>query len=91
MDRAVLTITKVDSRGNRSVANARVDNELRFPSNQNISLALQNTRVVVARYAGSRCHIGRGKRGNWDQWYRTNIPLADDLFDEHLRKLKGAK
>jgi hypothetical protein len=27
--------------------------------------------------------------GNWTKWYKTNIPVADDLFDDHLRILKG--
>ncbi|MFT4217882.1 MAG: type II toxin-antitoxin system RelE/ParE family toxin [Micropruina sp.] len=28
------------------------------------------------------------KAGNWQKWYRRNIPLADDLFDEHLKGLR---
>lgn len=33
--------------------------------------------------------IAGDKTGNWRRWYRENIPLADDLFDDHLRRLKG--
>lgn len=33
--------------------------------------------------------VAGDKAGNWTKWYKTNIPLADDLFDDHLRKLKG--
>lgn len=22
--------------------------------------------------------------GRWDVWYRHNVPVADDLFDEHF-------
>lgn len=33
--------------------------------------------------------IAGDKAGNWKRWYQTNIPVADDLFDDHLRKLKG--
>ncbi|MFL0458541.1 type II toxin-antitoxin system RelE/ParE family toxin [Brachybacterium paraconglomeratum] len=33
--------------------------------------------------------IAGDKSGNWKSWYRRNIPLADDLFDEHLRTLEG--
>ncbi|AZQ76808.1 diaminopimelate decarboxylase [Flaviflexus ciconiae] len=33
--------------------------------------------------------VAGDKSGNWKSWYRKNIPLADDLFDEHLRKQKG--
>ncbi|SDB79980.1 hypothetical protein GA0111570_101254 [Raineyella antarctica] len=29
------------------------------------------------------------KAGNWTRWYRKRIPVADDLFDEHLRRLRG--
>ncbi|WP_245348206.1 type II toxin-antitoxin system RelE/ParE family toxin [Paeniglutamicibacter psychrophenolicus] len=33
--------------------------------------------------------IAGDKAGNWDRWYKKNIPVADDLFDDHLRSLKG--
>lgn len=29
------------------------------------------------------------KAGNWLSWYRKNIPIADDLLDEHLEQLEG--
>lgn len=29
------------------------------------------------------------KAGNWNRWYKKNIPVADDLFDHHLKLLKG--
>jgi len=32
--------------------------------------------------------VGGDKTGNWAQWYKVNIPLADDRYDEHLRDLK---
>ncbi|AFV87929.1 helix-turn-helix domain-containing protein [Acidipropionibacterium acidipropionici ATCC 4875] len=32
--------------------------------------------------------IAGDKSNDWDRWYRRNIPLADDLFDEHLRALR---
>lgn len=31
------------------------------------------------------CVVAGDKAGNWDKWYRRNIPLADDRFDEHLK------
>jgi hypothetical protein len=31
------------------------------------------------------------KQGRWDKWYRTNVPIADDRYDEHLEKLKKEK
>jgi len=31
--------------------------------------------------------LGGNKSGRWEQWYRDNVPLADDLYDEHLAQL----
>jgi hypothetical protein len=28
--------------------------------------------------------LGGDKRGDWKGWYRRNVPLADDLYDEYL-------
>lgn len=28
--------------------------------------------------------IAGDKEGQWDQWYKENIPSADDLYDQHL-------
>lgn len=33
--------------------------------------------------------IAGDKAGNWTRWYKKNIPLADDILDDHLRKLGG--
>ena len=32
--------------------------------------------------------VAGDKVGNWKRWYRTNISIADDRFDEHLKHLK---
>lgn len=32
--------------------------------------------------------IGGDKRDRWDDWYGEMIPIADDLYDEHLRRLQ---
>jgi hypothetical protein len=32
--------------------------------------------------------LGGDKRGDWTGWYERNIPLADDLYDEHLGALE---
>jgi hypothetical protein len=29
--------------------------------------------------------LGGEKRDDWSDWYERNIPIADDLYDEHLR------
>ncbi|WP_424709209.1 type II toxin-antitoxin system RelE/ParE family toxin [Microbacterium sp. SLBN-111] len=31
------------------------------------------------------------KAGNWSNWYRAHIPLADELFDVHLAQVKKAQ
>lgn len=33
--------------------------------------------------------IAGDKRGQWNKWYKKNIPIADDRFDDHLKKLEG--
>ena len=33
--------------------------------------------------------VAGDKAGNWQKWYRTNIPLADDRYRQHLDRLKG--
>lgn len=33
--------------------------------------------------------IAGDKAGNWKRWYKMNIPVADDLFDDHLSSLRG--
>ena len=32
--------------------------------------------------------VAGDKRGAWARWYATNIPIADNLYDEHLIALK---
>lgn len=29
------------------------------------------------------------KSEHWNEWYRTAVPLADDLYDQHLAELEG--
>ena len=31
--------------------------------------------------------LGGDKRGDCSGWYERTIPIADDLYDEHLRNL----
>lgn len=47
-----------------------------------ILFAVDPARQAILLVAGD-------KSGNWKGWYRKSIPLADDLFDEHLRTLEG--
>ncbi len=32
--------------------------------------------------------VGGDKSTDWDGWYKLNIPLADDRFDEHQAELQ---
>jgi hypothetical protein len=33
--------------------------------------------------------IGGDKSGEWKAWYERMVPIADDLFDEHLLELES--
>ena len=32
--------------------------------------------------------VAGDKQGAWAKWYRKNLPVADDRYDEHLENLK---
>jgi hypothetical protein len=32
--------------------------------------------------------VAGDKHGQWQRWYRENIPIADDRYDEHLAKVE---
>ncbi len=32
--------------------------------------------------------LGGDKSGKWNDWYRTAVPQADDLYDAHLESLQ---
>jgi hypothetical protein len=31
--------------------------------------------------------VGGDKRGSWNEWHDEHVPLADDLYDEHLAEI----
>lgn len=35
--------------------------------------------------------VAGDKAGDWNNWYKKNVPVADDLFDAHIRELKKTK
>ncbi len=35
--------------------------------------------------------VGGDKRDDWDHWYESNIPIADDRLDEHQAKLADGR
>jgi hypothetical protein len=49
-----------------------------------ILFAFDPTRSAILLLAGDNA-------GNWNTWYRINIPIADDRFTEHLIRLKREK
>lgn len=32
--------------------------------------------------------LGGSKTDQWEEWYRENVPVADQLWDEHLQALR---
>ncbi|KAA1242941.1 diaminopimelate decarboxylase [Mycobacterium simiae] len=46
-----------------------------------VLFAFDPRRIAVLLVAGD-------KSGTWDRWYRDNIPVADELFDNHLARLQ---
>lgn len=49
-----------------------------------ILFAFDSEREAILLVAGD-------KSGNWKDWYSSNIPVADDRFEQHLRELKGQR
>ena len=33
--------------------------------------------------------VAGDKAGNWSKWYAENMPIADGLFDDQFKSLKG--
>lgn len=33
--------------------------------------------------------VAGDKAGNWSRWYKKHLPLADDVFDSRLHRLRG--
>jgi hypothetical protein len=29
--------------------------------------------------------LGGNKQGKWEKWYKTNVPVADNMYERHLR------
>lgn len=52
--------------------------------NLRLLFAFDPTRTAVVLVAGD-------KTDNWKKWYRDNIPIADDRFDEHLGSINKGK
>lgn len=35
--------------------------------------------------------VAGDKAGNWKSWYKMNIPIADELFNAHIRRIKNTE
>ncbi|MEU2598836.1 type II toxin-antitoxin system RelE/ParE family toxin [Streptomyces hirsutus] len=33
--------------------------------------------------------VGGDKAGNWSGWYRVSVPLAEQAYDDHLKRIEG--
>lgn len=47
-----------------------------------VLFAFDSARQAILLVAGD-------KSGNWQRWYKKNIPVADDLLDAHLNRFEG--
>ena len=54
--------------------------ELRPRSNIRVLFAFNPLRTAILL-------IGGDKTGRWEEWYAEMIPVADDLYDVHLREI----
>lgn len=54
------------------------------PSQIRILFAFDPERQALILVAGD-------KQGAWEAWYKINIPIADDRFDQHLATLREQK
>lgn len=53
--------------------------------------ARERGRARLRHFDPRRCAIlllGGNKERQWAAWYNRNIPIAEDLYEEHLRELK---
>jgi len=57
------------------------------------SAGRSEVRILFAFDPGRRgiMLLAGDKHGAWVKWYRTNLPVADDRYDEHLQKLRDEK
>ena len=73
-------VDTVSSSGHRNMKELRPGSSGR--SELRILFAFDLERSAIMLIAGD-------KAGNWKRWYSTNFPDADDMFDDHLRRLRG--
>jgi hypothetical protein len=90
---AVTAAVNVLQRGGPSLGRPLVDtiNQSRHKNMKELIPPASDIRVLFAfdpRRAAILL-IGGDKSGEWSAWYDRMVPVADDLFDEHLRELES--
>lgn len=53
-----------------------------------LSLQLGHSRLTARSDAGEAILLLGGDKTGDSRWYKKHVPMADRLFDEHLRKLE---
>jgi hypothetical protein len=61
--------------------------ELRVPPGIRVLFAFDPRRVGILLIGGDKSPEDPGSP-NWNRWYDHYVPIADDLYDTHLRELR---
>jgi hypothetical protein len=61
--------------------------ELRVPAGIRVLFTFDPRRVGILLIGGDKSPDDPGSP-NWNQWYHRYVPVADDLYDTHLRELR---
>jgi hypothetical protein len=62
--------------------------ELRVPAGIRVLFAFDPRRVGILLIGGDKSPEDPGSP-NWNRWYDHYVPIADDLYDTHLRELRA--
>ena len=88
-ERVTAAVDELEDRG-PGLARPRVDTLKGSRHNHMKELRIGTIRVLFA-FDPRRMAIlliGGDKRGQWQDFYREMVPLADDLYDDHLTTLR---
>lgn len=55
-----------------------------------ILFAFDPKRMAIMLVGGDKAS-GKGKKDKWSGWYKSAIPQAEKLYQEHLKELEGGK
>lgn len=79
-----------------TITGSRLKNikELRSPSSKapeiRILFAFDPKRMAIMLVSGDKAS-GKSRKVKWSGWYRTAIPDAERLYEEHLKEPRGEK